>query len=77
MIDELQKQRDSWEHQHLGGFEIVYPLENPEEDYQGYLLHAKRLYEEQTGASNHIIMIHYRYQTKHKKICTHNCLKVF
>ena len=45
LIEKAQKERDQYEHQHLGHYEIVYPLEDYSK-YDSMLQYSLKMYEE-------------------------------
>jgi len=51
-FERAQKERDEWESKHLGGFQKIFPVEDPsqeEENYDDYLKESNRWWEEWTG----------------------------
>jgi len=36
MCDDAQRERDEYENKHLGGYEKIFPIENPAEDEEDY-----------------------------------------
>lgn len=51
-FERAQKERDEWESSHLGGFQKIFPVEDPsqeEENYDEYLKESNRWWEEWTG----------------------------